>query len=319
MWLALAILVTGIAALAWLITSRALLPVSQMVTQLRGITPRILDERVPETHSCDEIDELAKTMNGMLDRIEAGIKRQRQFVSDASHELRSPITAITSEAEIALSHPEVADWKVLAKTSYSEGKRLERLVGDLLALATASEERFKKRETINLDDLLFEEVKRINRLPVRTSGVSAAQVWGNADQLSRLVHNLLSNASRHATSLVAVELYRENGQALLGVDDNGCGIAAEDRERVFERFARLEAGRSRDSGGTGLGLAVVRAMALAHGGDVSVTDSPLGGARFEVKLPLGHVERTPHCPAVDRKVTEKKRPRGDARSRQCVL
>jgi signal transduction histidine kinase len=286
MWLALAVLVALNAVVAWIITGRALRPVSHIVEGVRGISDRILGERVPEPDSGDEVEELARTMNGMLDRIEAGVRSQRQFVSDASHELRSPITAIITEAEIALRHPESSVCHVVAKVAHAEGERLERLVGDLLTLASADENHCETHRILDLDDLVLEAAARVNRIPVRTVDVSAARVLGNPDQLSRLVENLLTNAARHARSVVEVALLPVDGQAVLTVDDDGSGVPAADRQRVFERFTRLEESRSRDAGGTGLGLSLVLAVTHAHGGEVSLTGCPLGGARFRVTLPL---------------------------------
>ncbi|MGB5833690.1 MAG: ATP-binding protein [Thiohalocapsa sp.] len=291
MWLGLAVLVALNAIVAWVVTGSALRPVSRIVEHVRCITDRTLGERVPEPKSGDEIETLAKTMNGMLVRLEAGVRSQRQFVSDASHELRSPITAIITEAEVALGHPGAGDFKVAVQVALAESKRLERLVGDLLTIASADENHRETHHVLDLDDLLLEEAQRINRIPVRTVKVSAARVKGNTDQLSRLVENLLSNAARHARSVIDLALSSVDGKAVLTVDDDGLGVAKADRERVFERFTRLEESRCRDAGGTGLGLALVRAVTYAHGGEVSLIDGPLTGARFRVILPLATDEQ----------------------------
>lgn len=287
LWIVIPAMVTGVTGLAWLVTGRALRPVSKMIERARCIGESTLHERVPEPGSGDEVDELAKTMNRMLGRIETAAIRQRQFVSDASHELRTPITAIISEAEIALIHPDKAQWEVVAQVAYSEGRRLEHLVSDLLALAKADEAPLEVREPVDIDEIIFEKARRLNRLTVRTSQVSAVRVLGDPDRLSRLIENLLSNAARHAKSLVAITLSSTENWALLAVDDDGTGIEPEKRDRIFDRFARLEEARNRDAGGAGLGLAVVKAVATLHGGTAKVTDSPFGGARFEVMLPLG--------------------------------
>lgn len=291
MWLGLGVLVAFNAIVAWVVTGSALRPVSRIVEHVRGITERTLGERVPEPNSGDEIETLARTMNGMLVRLEASVRSQRQFVSDASHELRSPITAIIAEAEVALEHPGAADCKVVARVALSEGKRLERLVGDLLAIASADENHRETHHILDFDDLVLEEAQRIHRIPVRTVNISAARVVGSRDQLSRLVENLLANAARHARSVIDVALSRVDGKAVFTVDDDGYGIAEADRQKVFERFTRLEESRSRDAGGTGLGLALVRAVTRAHGGEVSLTEGPLAGARFKVILPLATDEQ----------------------------
>ena len=286
LWIVIPVMLGGITVLAWLVAGRALRPVSQIIERAGRIGDNTLHQRVPEPGSGDEVDQLAKTMNRMLARIENAAIRQRQFVSDASHELRSPITAIISEAEIALTHPDKAQWEVVAQAVYSEGRRLERLVSDLLALAKADEGTLKAHEAVDLKKLILEKVSRLHRVNVATSQVSAVRIMGDPDQLARLIENLLSNAVRHANSKVAIALCRRGDRALLAVDDDGAGIKPEKREQVFDRFARLEEGRSRDAGGAGLGLAVVRAVAALHGGTATVTDSSLGGARFEVMLPL---------------------------------
>jgi signal transduction histidine kinase len=244
---------------------------------------------VPNTD--DEVARLARTMNGMLDRLEAASARQRAFVSDASHELRSPVSTIRAELEVASSDPEQADWPEVAQRTLGETDRLSRLVDDLLALARLDEANGPaRRAPVDLDDLVLEEAMRTHRVPLGTSGVSAGRVLGDERQLTQVVRNLVDNAQRHASTRVAVSLRREADELVLVVDDDGPGIPEADRERIFERFTRLDEARGRAAGGAGLGLAVVRRVVEQHGGTVSVehgspANGGLGGARFVVRLP----------------------------------
>jgi signal transduction histidine kinase len=229
-------------------------------------------------------------MNRMLGRLEEGQARQRRFVSDASHELRSPVATIREHAEIAIAHPDRIGIEELAEVVLEEDLRLQRLVEDLLLLTRVDEGTLSSRtEPVDLDDLVLAEASRLNgsasHLHVDPSNVSGGRVEGDRAQLERLVRNLLENAGRHARRAVALSLRQGDGEVVLTVDDDGTGIAPDERDRIFERFVRLEEARDRDSGGSGLGLAIVREIAFAHGATVVVTESPLGGARFEIRFP----------------------------------
>jgi signal transduction histidine kinase len=274
----------------WRIVGRALNPVDAIRAEVEAISTDELHRRVPDPRSKDEIARLAATMNQMLARLEQGQIRQRRFASDASHELRSPIATIRQHVEVALSHPGEATVEGLAEVVLEEGLRLQRVVEDLLLLAKMDEGTLRLRsEPVDLDDLLFEEAKRLRGttdVRVDTARVSAGRVWGDRGQLDRLVRNLDDNAARHANSCVVLSLGEGNGEVVLTVDDDGEGIPASERERVFERFVRLDDARDRGSGGSGLGLAIVREIALAHQATVTVLGSPLGGARFEVRFPI---------------------------------
>jgi signal transduction histidine kinase len=215
-------------------------------------------------------------------------ERQQRFVADAAHELRSPVASVRQHAEVASAHPETTDLNELATTVGAEGVRLQALVDDLLLLARLDEGRtIAGRDEIDLDDLVLAEAERLRAGTtddIRTNDVSAARVRGDARSLERLVRNLGDNAARHATT-VAFGLAAQNGHVIFTVDDDGLGIPPAERARVFERFVRLDESRGRTEGGTGLGLAIAREVARAHGGDVALTDSPLGGLRAEVRLP----------------------------------
>jgi signal transduction histidine kinase len=256
-----------------------------MTRRVRELSATTLDARVPVPPTDDEIAELATTMNEMLDRLQAASVSQRQFVSDASHELRSPVASIRAQLETALQYPDDVDWPSVARIVLAEDARLEHLVGNLLAMARLEEGRLGPRSEIDMDDLVMAQTQRMTGIRLDLSGVSGGRVWGNPDELTSVVRNLLDNAARHATSTVAVSVQENGPWVLVTVGDDGPGVPVEDRERVFERFARLQEGRSRDQGGTGLGLALSRRVVESHGGRIHVEASPLGGACFVVSLP----------------------------------
>lgn len=286
LWVTMPLLVLSAAVATWLLTGLALAPVRRMSRRVSVISGGTLHERVPVPGTSDEIEELGATMNGMLDRLEADDQRLRQFISDASHELRSPVAVLRSEAEVALRSAEHADPTELAQGVLGESLRLERIVADLLVLARGDESRTAMNSTaIDLDDIVLAEAARRRRVTVDASGVSAGRVLGTREGCERVLVHLLDNAARHAQREVAVALHAEAGSVTLTVDDDGPGIPTADRDRVFERFTRLEEARTRDTGGAGLGLAVVAATVSAMGGEISIGDAPLGGARFVVVWP----------------------------------
>ncbi|HZP30951.1 MAG TPA: ATP-binding protein [Acidimicrobiia bacterium] len=280
------ILVLLVGALAWYLAGRALRPVELIRAEAAAITGSTMHRRVPEPETHDEVGRLARTMNAMLERLERSSERQRQFVSDASHELRSPVTVIRAQLEVALRRGDEVDWPAVAERVLAEDERLEQTITELLELARVDENNdHSDFVEVDLDEVVLEEVSRVRGVGVDVSRVSAGRVLGKAQQLARVVHNLLDNARRHADRAVAVSLEEHDDVVELHVDDDGPGIAPDDRERVFERFTRLDEGRARDAGGMGLGLALVKATVERHEGTVHIEDSPLGGARFVVKLP----------------------------------
>jgi signal transduction histidine kinase len=286
LWLGLPILVLAAGAMTWLITDRALAPVSAITRRVRELSSTNLDARVPVPGTDDEIAELARTMNEMLDRLERASVNQRQFVSDASHELRSPVASIRTQIETALRYPDGVDWPSVARVVLAEDERLDHLVGNLLAMARYEEGRYGRKCDVDLDDLVMAQAPRMTSVELDLSGVSAGRVWGNADDLTSVVRNLLDNGARHARSKVAVSVREIGPWVALSVCDDGAGVPLDDRDRVFDRFARLEEGRSRDGGGTGLGLALTKRIVEHHGGRVRVGSSTaLGGAEFVVELP----------------------------------
>lgn len=283
------LLVLVVAAVTWRVVGWALAPVEAIREEVETISTEELHRRVPDPPGDDEIARLASTMNRMLARLEEGQARQRRFVSDASHELRSPVAAIRQHAEVALRHPDSTDLHSLAEVAHEGSLRLQRIVEDLLLLSRIDEGTVQlRREPVDLDDLVHEEAARLRastRLRVESDRVEGGRIMGDRAQLERLVRNLTENATRHAKSAIALSLHRDGGSVVLTVEDDGPGIPEAERGRVFDRFVRLEDARERDSGGSGLGLSIVREIAALHGGTAVALEGGLGGARFEVRLP----------------------------------
>jgi signal transduction histidine kinase len=283
------VLTALVGALVWVFCGRALRPVEAIRAEVADISERDLHRRVPEPPALDEVGRLARTMNAMLKRLEDGAIRQRRFVADASHELRSPLTTIQAMLEVALAHPRKTSWPDIATEALDESHRLQRLIEDLLVLASADEEAMVLRmDLVDLDQVVAAEVGRARvkfeglRFDLRR--VSAGQVVGDRAQLARALQNLLDNAQRHANSVIGVELSTDRDTVTLVVADDGPGLAASDRERVFERFTRLDEARSVDEGGSGLGLAIVREIIRLHAGTVEMVDAEMG-ARCLITLP----------------------------------
>lgn len=289
--LAAPVVVVVSAAVTYMLVSRSMRSVDEIRSRVAEISTSDLSERVPVPDKRDEISALATTMNEMLARIEAGHSAQQRFVGDASHELRSPLTTIISALEVAVAHPELLNGELAETTLIPEAHRMQSLVDDLLLLARADERGLAvTRDDVDLDDLVSVGAERLCReasLHVSTDA-APTRVTGDPTQLSRMLRNLLDNAARHAVSTVSVSARACDEHAVITVDDDGPGIAPQDRERVFDRFVRLDAGRSRSSGRAGLGLAIVREIVAAHHGSVAITERPGGGTRVTVHLPLAY-------------------------------
>ena len=285
LWLGLPLLTALVAGLAWWLTSRALRPVAAITGRAATISGGSLDARVPVPDSRDEISTLATTVNEMLDRLEDDDRTRRRFISDASHELRSPVAVMRNDAEVALEHPDTADVRRLASVVAAESSRLSTIIDDLLALARHDEGVAPPADEIDLDDIVLTEAARTRRVPIDTTNVSAGRVRGRRDELTRMVNHLIDNAARHATTSVRVSLRASPRVVELTVEDDGPGVDPADRDRIFERFVRLDDARTRDEGGAGLGLAVVRSIAERSGGSVTLDGSSAGGARFTVAFP----------------------------------
>lgn len=284
-----------LALLAFLVialTARSLKPVERINREVASITGTNLHNRISVPPSKDEISELAVTMNQMLERLDDSAERSKRFIADASHELRSPLSVIQTELEVSLLHPDGTDWQQTAADALEESRRMQRIVEDLLILARADSGKVLVHTLlpVDLDEIVLAEAARIRlagALSVDTRAVSGGRVTGDPHYLLRVVRNLANNAARHAQSKVTFVLYQSQGEVHLEIGDDGRGIAPELREKIFERFTRLDEARSRDEGGSGLGLSIVRTIVEAHGGMVEVTNNPDGssGARFIVRIP----------------------------------
>ena len=283
------VLLGVVGLVTWRMVGRTLRPVEDMREEVERISSTELDRRVPTPSRDDEVGRLARTMNRMLDRLERGQERQRRFLSDASHELRSPVAAIRQHAEVAAAHPGTTNLEELTEVVLAEDARLQGLVDDLLVLARLDEHvRPTRFDEVDLDDVVLAEAARLRSttsLTVDTRGVSTARILGHRTDLERLVRNLTDNAIHHAHAGISLGVATSNGHIALTVDDDGPGIASADRERALERFIRLDGARSRASGGSGLGLSIVREVAVAHQGALALGRSPQGGLRAEVRFP----------------------------------
>lgn len=281
------ILLLLVAVTTWEVTGMSLRPVEGIRRQVAEISDSELDRRVPEPIGDDEIARLARTMNAMPGRLQSSRDRQRRFVSDASHELRSPIASIRHQIETALAHPNGTSLDALLPDLLTEDLRMQKLVEDLLLLARADENTVTTvARPVDLDDVVLAEAHRLRQrgaVRVEAREVSAGRVLGDAAALHRLVRNLTDNAERYAGSVVRLGVHSQSGPIKLTVADDGPGVPAAEQGRIFERFVRLDNARARDTGGAGLGLAIVAAVATAHGGTVHVETAD--GARFVVILP----------------------------------
>jgi signal transduction histidine kinase len=279
-------LVVGVATFVFV--GRSLRPVEGIRRRVAGITGRDLHARVPVPAARDEVAALAETMNEMLDRLESSAAAQRRFVADASHELRSPLTTLQVGLDVLARRPHDQPAKV--ERLQTQAERLGRLVSDLLLLARADEHGLTPRwGDVDLDDLVYGHRERLQGLHpslVVDASVRPVRVHGDAHQLDRAIGNLCDNAATHAGKRVALTLYADDRNAHLVVGDDGPGIDAADRRRVFDRFVRLDDSRARSDGGSGLGLAITREIVHGHHGTITVGTSLLGGAALHVDLPV---------------------------------
>ncbi|MEU4919648.1 ATP-binding protein [Streptomyces parvus] len=280
------VLLVVVAGVTWLVTRRALRPVEGIRQEMAAITAsEDLARRVPEPGSRDEIAALARTTNETLTVLEASVERQRRFVADASHELRSPIASLRTQLEVAEAHPELLD----LPGAVADTVRLQVLAADLLLLARLDAGEKPGGGTVELGALVREEVSQRtgDRIAVAVEAPEggAFEVNGSRGQLSRVIGNLLDNAQRHADGSVAVSVAADGRGVRVEVRDDGAGVPEDERERIFERFVRLDDARSRDDGGAGLGLAIARDVASRHGGTLTVHRAAEGGAAFRLWLP----------------------------------
>ena len=281
-----------LAGACWLIVGSTLRPIAELRRGAEEVTRTGQPRALPVPAAQDEVRSLALTLNDMLSRLGAAQERQRGLVSDTAHELRSPIASIRAQLEVALDHPDSQDWQQTAGDVLTDTLRLARLAEDLLVLARLDERAGRRapRQPVPLGPLAEAEAGRYGeaRVPVSVSAAEPCPVTGDPDGLRRMLSNLIDNAIRYARSQVTVSVSAAGQCARLTVTDDGPGIPAADAERAFGRFTRLEAARSRDcddEGGAGLGLAIVRATAQAHGGSAWLEDAA-PGLRAVVLLPL---------------------------------
>ncbi|MFJ2025455.1 ATP-binding protein [Streptomyces sp. NPDC087897] len=280
------VLLLVVAGVTWLVTRRALRPVEGIRREMAAITAsEDLTRRVPEPDSRDEVARLARTTNETLTALEASVERQRRFVADASHELRSPIASLRTQLEVAEAHPELLD----LPGAVADTVRLQVLAADLLLLARLDAGEKPGGGTVELGALVREEVSQRTgdriAVAVEIPEGGAFEVTGSRGQLARVVGNLLDNAQRHAEARVAVSVAADGRGVRVEVRDDGAGVPEDERERIFERFVRLDDARSRDDGGAGLGLAIARDVAARHGGTLTVHRADEGGAAFRLRLP----------------------------------
>ncbi|WP_248958709.1 sensor histidine kinase [Sphaerisporangium perillae] len=280
------------------IISVSLAPVDAIRAELDEINATSPGRRVPVPPSNDAIHGLAESVNQTLDRLEAAMERQRQFASDASHDLRSPITAMRAEVESALLAPEEADVPAVGRSLLSSLDRLQAIVRDLLLAARLDAGTPGARDPVDLPQLVGGELdRRHTRLTIRREVEPGVVVMGDYVRLARMFANLMDNAERHAAASATIRVLKRygdppgdprfaHGTAILEVHDDGAGIPPDKWEVVFQRFTRLDAARSKDAGGTGLGLSIARQIAEMSGGTLGIEPSERG-ARFVVRLPLG--------------------------------
>ncbi|MDV6300627.1 ATP-binding protein [Dietzia maris] len=286
---------------------RVLRPVESIRSRVAEISASGRGERVPVPQAEDEISRLARTMNAMLARLDAARTAQVAFVGDASHELRSPLSTLSTMLELSSTSGTPVDVETVDELLLPEVQRMRTMVEDLLLLAKNDERgRPLRRDDVDLDDIVLSEAARLRGLVGGGDGgdggglevaasVEPARLVGDADALQRVVRNLVDNARRHARDRITLRLTVDRTipgapRAVVCVDDDGEGVPPDQRDSVFDRFARLDADRARGKGGSGLGLAIVAEITRSHGGSVRAEDAPGGGARFVVELPVEPAE-----------------------------
>ena len=283
------LLLAVLALIAWRVVGAALRPVEALRSSADRISGSGQDLRLPVSPSTDEIHALAVTLNSMLDRLSASRARQRSFVADAAHELRSPLASMHTQLEIA---ERLGEATAVTRDVHADVVRMSALVEDLLILARLDADTPPDRaaQPVRLGPLLTEVAQRYAgaRVPlVVATGSTGPEVvaLGHPHELRRVLANLVDNAVRHAATAVTVSTHRHGGTVEVAVADDGAGIREGDRDGVFERFTRLDEARDRDAGGSGLGLAIVRELVRRGGGDVTLADTAGGGLTVRVTLP----------------------------------
>jgi len=267
------LLVIIVAAVTWWGVGRTLRPVRSITRTMADITASDLHRRVEVPTARDEIGQLALTVNDTLGRLDSSVERQRRFVADASHELRGPLAALRADLEISVTHPDRTDWLNVARDTLSDVERLQLLTEDLLVLARLDASTPRPVHAVDIAALVRDSISDVHRTDVQViaHGIDDTVTFqGDEAQLRRMLRNLVHNAEQHATTTLSIELTAQQRAVTLRVSDDGPGIAPEDRQRVFERFVRLDDARTRDSGGTGLGLAIVHDIVVRHHGHIRI-------------------------------------------------
>lgn len=283
------VLTAGAGAATWWVVGRALRPIRAFRAHIDKITANDLGRRLPIPPGGDEFAELARAANLTFARLEEAVVQQQGFAAMASHELRNPIAGLRAELEDALEHPEDTDPAHSLRAALTTVERLDTIVADLLAQARLDATGgTAPHELIDLSELLVQEAGRMNGavggIPVGLDVASDVWIFGSRIQLVRALANLVGNARRHAVSSVGLSLTASADEAVITVTDDGPGIPPADRQRVFERFTRLDDARRLDVGGSGLGLAITRDIADRHDGTLTLEDSTVG-ARFVLRIP----------------------------------
>ena len=282
------LLIALVGVAVWVLVGQSLKTVERIRRQVAEIDGQRLSGRVEVPPTGDEIAALAATMNEMLDKLEHSDTTHRAFFSDASHELRSPLSTLVTTAEVASLDETGKTWLDMQQTVLNESSRMQSLVEDLLTLAKVDAHQLQLDiQEVDLEDVLVSEITRLRTVSSLqiTAELQPVRVRADERRLLQVFRNVLDNAARHAQSAIIVGMERRPGEVVVSVDNDGEIISSQDRSRVFERFARLDASRSSDGGGSGLGLAISREIMLAHDGTV-VASELNGWCRFEVILPI---------------------------------
>jgi signal transduction histidine kinase len=277
----------------YLLAARTAAPLRRMALRAAEVDAGDLGPRLtPEPGAATEVRTLVESFNHMLDRLDLAFSRQRRFVSDASHELRTPLTAIRGQLEVLAREesPGVADVRRVEAVTMTELRRVERLVDDLLTLARLDEGTKPALREVVFGPFLRGLAEAPDGGGVEVGELAVGSIRCDPDLIAQVVRNLLSNARRHAgpSGRVVVSALARGDRLRVRVDDDGPGVPADERERVFDRFHRSQSSRDRASGGSGLGLGIARSLVELHGGKIWIEDSPLGGARAAFELPGFH-------------------------------
>jgi heavy metal sensor kinase len=303
--LVLAIAVGG----GFVLVKRALLPVDRIASTAERLSSENLSERLPVARTGDELERLSLALNRMIERLDSAFEQSRRFVADASHELRTPLTVLKGELESLVQQPQFSsDWRDRVGSALEEVDRLSHIVEGLFAISRLDAgEAASEWVPVNLAELTAATVDQMSLLAddkdIQVTCAAATGVWveGDRARLKQVVVNLLDNAIKYTPSggQISLKVSKRDTRATLEVTDNGIGIPAESQSRVFERFFRVDGARSRDRGGAGLGLSIVKSICTAHNGRVEVSSSPGRGSIFRVDLPLIPAPATNHEQEID--------------------